>query len=138
MSLRDLVTIRTAPASPLRAELSERLLAGAEAPWSAVADFLRSSFEADHCVITLYHQSGAVEALAASGLSPDWSSRYEERFADQNPFVAEARRRRPQGGEPLVAVGEQLVPARNLRDTGFFREFFQPLGINDSLGALLF
>ncbi len=138
MSLRDLVTIRTPPTSQLRAELLERLFSGLEPHWSSATELLKANFEADHCVIALQHAPGVYELLAASGLSPEWASRYEERFADLNPYMAEAKRRRPQGDEPVVAIADRLVPIQRVREMTFFREFCAPLAVNDAVCALLF
>lgn len=138
MSVRDFATLRTVSTTSLRAELLERLASTPEPNWNAVGEFLRSSFEADHCVISLWLAPGAHELLGSAGLSTEWAARYEERFSDLNPYVTEARRRRPQGGDPLVATGDQLVPFQRAREMTFYREFCAPLNVNDSLGAMLF
>lgn len=109
-----------------------------EPAWSEIAEMLRRTFQASHCIITLHYESGVHETLATAGLDIDWESKYEARFAGLNPFVSEALRRRPGGGDPVVAAGDNLVPFDQLKQLPFFKDFFGPLGINDSVGILMF
>jgi DNA-binding CsgD family transcriptional regulator len=86
----------------------------------------------------LHHGNGAVEALTGSGLNKEWTDRYEQSLVGVNPMFAEAKRRRPDGGQPLVSAADRLVPFSQLRQTGYYSSFYAPLGLNDSIGAALF
>lgn len=125
-------------ANPLRIELLEQFQADIEPAWGQVAELLRKTFAGDHTVVALQYGPGVHETLATAGLSAEWEVRYEEKYADINPFVTEAARRRPNGVEPLISSADQLVPFAELKKSLFYREFWAPLGVNDSVGILLF
>jgi DNA-binding CsgD family transcriptional regulator len=142
----------SSPSSTLRTELQERLRAGLEPAWPSVADYLRSALEGENCSISLQHgslphgslQHGSLqhaeshEVVGLSGASPEWVLRYEERIAEINPYLAEARRRRPQGGEAIVSAADALVPFSAVKGSAYFHEFCAPLRLNDAVGCLLF
>ncbi|MFN0206790.1 MAG: hypothetical protein ACKVS6_10830, partial [Planctomycetota bacterium] len=138
MYYADAFSTRSGPPNSLRLELLERLQAGVEPCWAEVAELLRTTFHAAHCVVTLHHAPGVHEILATSGLTVEWEARYEETYSGSNPFVVEAHRRRTQGMESLVAAADRLVPPAELQKMPFFHEFWAPLGINDGVGVVLF
>src|SRR5262245_26271280 len=138
MAVRNPSAIRLSNGNSLRTDLLERLLTGLEPSWASVAECLRAAFQGDHCILTLQNAPGSYEVIGSAGLSSDWSLRYEERFADMNPYLSEAKRRRSEGGEPYIAAADTLVPFSRVRDTAYHREFYAPNGINDAVGVLLY
>lgn len=138
MAVRNPSTPRSPNGGSLRSELLERLQVGLEPSWPAIAELLRTSFEGDHCLVTLQNAPGSYESLASSGLSNEWALRYEERFAEMNPYLSEAKRRRSEGGEPFISSADALVPFPRVRETAYYREFIAPNGLNDSIGMVLY
>lgn len=139
MSIADVIVKNSGPANPLRIELLEQFQADIEPAWGQVAELLRKTFNGDHCVVTLQYGPGVHETLATAGLTDEWEMKYEERFATLNPFITEAIRRKPAGStEAIISTADQLVPSAELKKLPFYREFWAPLGINDSVGILLF
>jgi DNA-binding CsgD family transcriptional regulator len=126
------------PHSNLRCELLERAHAAIEPNWGAVAELLRKTFQGDNCCIVLIPANGLAEVLGHAGLNHDWLSLYEERYAAVNPFLVEAARRRPENGGAVVATADHLIPFTEIRQTDFYKNFWVPLGVNDSVGALAF
>jgi DNA-binding CsgD family transcriptional regulator len=86
----------------------------------------------------LHHGVSGSEAVGSAGIPQEWIARYEERFATANPYLVEARKRKPEGGAPFIASADHLVPFAQVKQTEFYKAFLTPLGVNDSVGALLF
>jgi DNA-binding CsgD family transcriptional regulator len=128
----------SAAGTSLRLELLERLQANIEPSWGEIAELLRTALQGDHCVVTLHHGPNVHETIATAGLSPEWEDRYEARYAGLNPFVIEAQKRRPQTRDFVIGAADHLVPSAELRKREFFKEFWSPLGVNDSIGILFF
>ena len=111
MTITDTLTSRiTSPHSNLRCELLERAHATFEPSWDAVAELLKKTFQGDVVTVVLHHGCGAIETLACAGLTKEWAHRHEESLIGLNPFLAEARKRRPAGGQAFVATADHLLP----------------------------
>lgn len=103
--------------------------------WTGLAPQVAAAFDASSAVLKTYDASGAVGLLEVTdnfGHAPK-----DEALADywhRNDLWVE---RSAAYGAGRVVVGHELVPASELEETGYYRDWLRPLAIHDLVGGVV-